>query len=63
VPDARPLHITDGPHPRAHDLDAAAVVRLIRIRTLADAGVPPARVQELLDAGPEELAGGVQAID
>src|ERR1700750_2341234 len=30
--------------------DAAAVVRLIRIRTLAEAGVPLARVQELLDA-------------
>jgi DNA-binding transcriptional MerR regulator len=43
--------------------DAAAVVRLIRIRTLADAGVPLARVQELLDASPEEFAGGVQEID
>ncbi|MBW5248063.1 MerR family transcriptional regulator [Streptomyces poriferorum] len=43
--------------------DAGAVVRLIRIRTLADAGVPLARVQELLDAGPEEFAGGVQEID
>ncbi|GLV74562.1 MerR family transcriptional regulator [Streptomyces hygroscopicus] len=43
--------------------DAVAVVRLIRIRTLADAGVPLARVQELLDAGPEEFAGGVQEID
>ena len=43
--------------------DAAAVVRLIRIRTLADAGVPLARVQELLDAGPEEFAGGVREID
>ena len=43
--------------------DAAAVVRLIRIHTLADAGVPLARVQELLDAGPEEFAGGVQEID
>jgi DNA-binding transcriptional MerR regulator len=41
----------------------AAVVRLIRIRTLADAGVPLARVQELLDAGPEEFADGVQEID
>jgi DNA-binding transcriptional MerR regulator len=40
--------------------DAAAVVRLIRIRTLADAGVPLARVQELLDAGPKELAAGEQ---
>ncbi|MFE0172263.1 MerR family transcriptional regulator [Streptomyces sp. NPDC059002] len=43
--------------------DAAAVVRLIRIHTLADAGVPLARVQELLDAGPEEFADGVQDID
>jgi DNA-binding transcriptional MerR regulator len=38
-------------------------VRLIRIRTLADAGVPLARVQELLDASPEEFARGVQEID
>jgi DNA-binding transcriptional MerR regulator len=43
--------------------DAAAVVRLIRIRTLADAGVPLARVQELLDAGPGEFARSVQEID
>jgi DNA-binding transcriptional MerR regulator len=43
--------------------DAAAVVRLIRINTLASAGVPLARVQELLDAGPEEFADGVQEID
>ncbi|WRZ95134.1 MerR family transcriptional regulator [Streptomyces sp. NBC_01007] len=42
---------------------AGAVVRLIRIRTLADAGVPLARVQQLLDADPEEFAGGVQEID
>jgi DNA-binding transcriptional MerR regulator len=43
--------------------DAAAVARLIRIHTLADSGVPLARVQELLDAGPEEFAEGVQEID
>ena len=43
--------------------DVAAVVRLIRIRTLADAGVPLARVQELLDASQEEFAHGVQEID
>ncbi|MHC3469517.1 MerR family transcriptional regulator [Streptomyces sp. 7R007] len=43
--------------------DAAAVVRLIRIRTLTDAGVPLARVQRLLDAGPEEFADGVREID
>ena len=35
--------------------DAAAVVRLIRIRTLADAGVPLARVRELLDADAEDV--------
>lgn len=43
--------------------DAAAVVRLIRIHTLADAGVPLARVQELLDAGPQDFSDGVQGID
>lgn len=43
--------------------DAAAVVRLIRIRTLAEAGVPLARVEELLDAAPEEFARGVEQID
>src|SRR5438874_747176 len=43
--------------------NAAAVVRLIRVRTLADAGVPLARAQELLDASPEEFADGVQEID
>ena len=43
--------------------DAAAVVRLIRIRVLAGAGVPLARVQDLLDAGPEEFAAGVDEID
>ena len=43
--------------------DAAAVVRLIRIRTLAEAGVPLSRVQELLDAAPEEFAAAVDQID
>jgi DNA-binding transcriptional MerR regulator len=43
--------------------DGAAVVRLIRIRTLTDAGVPLARVQELLDASAEEFAAGVEEID
>jgi len=43
--------------------DADAVVRLIRINTLAGAGVPLARVQELLDADPEAFAEGVRAID
>ena len=36
--------------------DAAAVVGLIRIRTLAEAGVPLSRVQELLDADEDEFA-------
>lgn len=43
--------------------DAATLVRLIRIRTLAEAGVPLARVQELLDASPEEFARAVGEID
>jgi DNA-binding transcriptional MerR regulator len=43
--------------------DAAAVVELIRIRTLADAGVPLARVHELLAASPEEFASAVEAVD
>lgn len=43
--------------------DAAAVVRLIRIRTLADAGVPLARVQQLLDADPAAFATAVDEID
>lgn len=43
--------------------DAAAVVRLIRIHTLAAAGVPLARVQELLDADQEAFAAGVDEID
>jgi DNA-binding transcriptional MerR regulator len=43
--------------------DAAAVVRLIRIRTLAEAGVPLARVRELLDADPETFAAAVAEID
>ncbi|MGL4176836.1 MAG: MerR family transcriptional regulator [Dermatophilaceae bacterium] len=43
--------------------DAAAVVELIRIRTLADAGVPLSRVRELLAAGPEEFADAINDID
>ncbi|GAA3549182.1 MerR family transcriptional regulator [Nocardioides daeguensis] len=43
--------------------DAGAVVRLIRIRTLADAGVPLARVQELLDADADTFGGAVEEID
>lgn len=41
----------------------AAVVRLIRIRVLTDAGVPLARVQELLHASPDEFARAVREID
>ncbi|MGN6751095.1 MAG: MerR family transcriptional regulator [Intrasporangium sp.] len=43
--------------------DAAAVVELVRIRTLADAGVPLSRVHELLGAGDEEFAAAVADID
>ncbi|GAB3873382.1 MerR family transcriptional regulator [Terrabacter terrigena] len=43
--------------------DAAAVVQLVRIRTLADAGVPLSRVSELLVADDEEFAAAVEQID
>jgi DNA-binding transcriptional MerR regulator len=43
--------------------DAAAAVELIRIRTLAEAGVPLSRVAELLAAGPAEFASAVSDID
>jgi DNA-binding transcriptional MerR regulator len=42
--------------------DAAAVVQLVRIRILADAGVPLSRVQELLTADDEEFAAAVDDI-
>ena len=43
--------------------DAAAVVELVKIRTLADAGVPLSRVRELLAAGDQEFAAAVEDID
>lgn len=43
--------------------DGADVVELIRIKTLADAGVPLARIDDLLDAGPDELSQAVADID
>lgn len=43
--------------------DASAVVELIKIRTLAEAGVPLARVRELLRADPAEFAAAVADID
>ncbi|MFE3200424.1 MerR family transcriptional regulator [Embleya sp. NPDC059237] len=42
---------------------AGAVVELIRIRTLAEAGVPLARVGELLRADEEEFAAAIAAVD
>jgi DNA-binding transcriptional MerR regulator len=42
---------------------AAAVVQLIRIRTLAEAGVPLARVQELLGADEDGFGRAVADID
>jgi DNA-binding transcriptional MerR regulator len=43
--------------------DAAAVVDLIRIRTLADAGVPLARVRELLSADQTQFTAAIADID
>ena len=46
---------------RTYDVDA--VVRLIRIRTLVEAGVPLARVQELLDADTTTFVEATVQID
>ncbi|MBF6175757.1 MerR family transcriptional regulator [Nocardia blacklockiae] len=43
--------------------DGGAVVELVRIRTLAEAGVPLARVRELLRADADEFAAAVAEID
>jgi DNA-binding transcriptional MerR regulator len=43
--------------------NAVAFLRLIRIRTLAEAGVPLARVRELLDADPETFDAATTEID
>ncbi len=43
--------------------DAQAVAHLIRIKALADAGVPLGRIRELLDSAPAEFAGAVAEID
>jgi DNA-binding transcriptional MerR regulator len=43
--------------------DAKAVVDLIKIRTLADAGVPLSRVNELMAADEDEFASAVAEID
>jgi DNA-binding transcriptional MerR regulator len=42
---------------------AQAVIDLIRIKTLADAGVPLARIQELLSADRAEFTGAIAEID
>jgi DNA-binding transcriptional MerR regulator len=42
---------------------AEHAVQLVRIRTLAAAGVPLARIRELLAAGPEEFAAAIVEID
>ncbi|MGI5216457.1 MerR family transcriptional regulator [Nocardia sp. CA-290969] len=43
--------------------DAGALIELIKIRTLAEAGVPLLRVRELLAAGEAEFATAVAEID
>ncbi|MFG2710942.1 MerR family transcriptional regulator [Streptomyces goshikiensis] len=42
---------------------ADAVVALVRIKTLSDAGVPLARIEELMGASPERFSAAVSAID
>lgn len=43
--------------------DAQDALTLVKIRTLADAGVPLARVRDLLDADPDTLAAAIAEID
>jgi DNA-binding transcriptional MerR regulator len=43
--------------------DAQAVVDLVRIKTLSDAGVPLVRIEELLGAGPGEFGAAIAEID
>jgi len=43
--------------------DAQAVVDLIRIKALADAGVPLNRVRQLLDGDPAEFASAITKVD
>ena len=43
--------------------DAQAVVDLIKIKTLSDAGVPLARIEQLLGADPAEFAAAITEID
>lgn len=43
--------------------DAQAVVDLIRIKTLSDAGVPLARIKELTSAPPGEFSDAIMQID
>ena len=42
---------------------AGHAIQLVKIRTLAEAGVPLARIRDLLDSGPEEFAAAIDEID
>src|SRR5690348_3441187 len=42
---------------------AQDAIELVKIRTLADAGVPLTRIKDLLDAGPDALAAAITEID
>jgi DNA-binding transcriptional MerR regulator len=53
----------DRDHSGYRRYDAAAVVELIKIRILADAGVPLSRVRELVAASPAEFAAAVEDVD
>ena len=43
--------------------NAEQAIELVKIKTLADAGVPLARIKELLAAGPDEVAQAIADID
>jgi DNA-binding transcriptional MerR regulator len=43
--------------------DAEHAIQLVKIKTLTDAGVPLARIKELLEAAPERFATAIDEID
>ncbi|WP_433369451.1 MerR family transcriptional regulator [Actinoplanes sp. CA-142083] len=43
--------------------DAGHAIQLVKVKTLADAGVPLARIRELLAAGDDEFAAAITEID
>ncbi|MBS2546575.1 MerR family transcriptional regulator [Catenulispora sp. NL8] len=48
---------------RRYTPDAILVLALVRIKTLSDTGIPPARIEQLMAAGTDEFAASIVSID